>query len=114
MGSVFISSRPPLGRISCLLNTHSLDKMSVDPAAVMLYLSIAYVGWSVSTWIYNLYFHPLAKFPGPKVAGMTCWWRIWSSMVAQDVIPKLIELHAEYGTRFGLSARTERPTLLTV
>ncbi|THH28848.1 hypothetical protein EUX98_g5345 [Antrodiella citrinella] len=60
-------------------------------------LAVAYTAWTVSTWIYNVYFHPLAKFPGPRMAAMTAHWKMWRYLVAKDHIPKMFEVHAQYG-----------------
>ena len=68
--------------------------------AVLYFLPTYFVGWTVCTWVYNLYFHPLARFPGPKTAAMGKWWKMWRYMVSQDHIPKLFEMHAQYGALF--------------
>lgn len=60
-------------------------------------LPATYVGWTVYTWIYNTYFHPLSKFPGPKLAAVSAWWRVWHDLVVKDAIPNLFEVHAKYG-----------------
>ncbi|KAH8105263.1 cytochrome P450 [Cristinia sonorae] len=63
----------------------------------VLYAVIVIAGWTFCTWIYNVFFHPLARFPGPKLAGMTQFWKGWRYLIAQDHIPKLFELHKQYG-----------------
>lgn len=71
------------------------------PQNTALYaLPALYVGWTVYTWIYNVYFHPLAKFPGPKLAAMSTWWKVWHDLVSRDAIPHLFEVHAKYGELF--------------
>lgn len=48
--------------------------------------------------IYRLYFHPLAKFPGPKLAALTGWYEFYHDIIHKGCfIWKLKELHDKYG-----------------
>ncbi|GME31502.1 Cytochrome P450 [Neofusicoccum parvum] len=65
----------------------------------LLSLVLPYVIFSA---IYNIYFHPLSKFPGPKLAaanGLTYWAVSWSG----NLVYWLRDLHAKYGevVRYG-------------
>ncbi|EON70037.1 hypothetical protein W97_09305 [Coniosporium apollinis CBS 100218] len=61
-------------------------------AAVLLVLYI------VGGAIYRLFFHPLAKFPGPKLAAVTVWYEAYYDVVGKgQYIFKLKELHDKYG-----------------
>lgn len=55
----------------------------------------AFVGWIVRS-IYRLYFHPLSKYPGPKLAAITGLWycRHWVGGCWPHVVT---ELHHKYG-----------------
>lgn len=47
---------------------------------------------------YNVHFHPLARYPGPKLAAASLWWQIWIEVVTgQSLSLKLVELHGKYG-----------------
>ncbi|KAL5403457.1 hypothetical protein PMIN06_009756 [Paraphaeosphaeria minitans] len=48
------------------------------------------------TVVYRLYFHPLAKFPGPKLAAISILWKVfhWTS---GDWPHRLIKAHRKYG-----------------
>lgn len=61
-------------------------------------LPIACLTWIVGRAIYNVYFHPLAGFPGPRMAAATVWWKIHLELVKQESMSlKLWDLHAKYG-----------------
>jgi len=85
---------------ACVLTNEqpSPVEMSLFNFELVVYaLPIVFAIWTVLTWIYNLYFHPLARFPGPSLAAMSGWWKIWRYMVTKDHIPKLFEVHEKYG-----------------
>lgn len=46
--------------------------------------------------VYNIYFHPLAKFPGPRLLAATSF-IYWSKWVGGDLIPFYDSVHKEYG-----------------
>jgi hypothetical protein len=61
------------------MNIMSFQNMVIElwqqsPWAILLSLSASYL---VGTIIYRLYFHPLAKFPGPfwaRISMFPAWW----------------------------------------
>ena len=56
------------------------------------------LGWMVVQYAYYSFFHPLSKYPGPKLAGVTTWWKTYIELVKQESLAhKLIKLHAQYG-----------------
>lgn len=58
-------------------------------------LAIVYIVYTV---IYRLYFHPLARFPGPKLAAITYWYEFYYDIVRRGQYTfKLRELHEKYG-----------------
>lgn len=47
--------------------------------------------------IYNLFFHPLAKIPGPFLAKLTKFW-LFSEELGGDAANTLAGLHRKHGT----------------
>lgn len=48
--------------------------------------------------IYRLYFSPLTKFPGPRIAAATLWYEYYYDVVKRGRYTwKIIELHKQYG-----------------
>lgn len=47
---------------------------------------------------YRLYWSPLAKFPGPRLAAVTLWYEFYYDVVKRGRYTwKIAELHAQYG-----------------
>ena len=65
-------------------------------------LSILCALWIGYTIIYRYAFHPLAKFPGPKLAGLTYWYEFYFDIILDGQYTyKLRELHKTYGEFVG-------------
>ena len=65
--------------------------------SVVLSLLGAYI---VSTAIYRLYFHPLAKFPGRKIAALTKWYEFYFEILLPphgQYSKEVDAMHDKYG-----------------
>ncbi|KAI0454857.1 cytochrome protein [Xylaria acuta] len=68
-------------------------------AITALFLSVA---WVLAKAVYNLYFHPLAKLPGPFWGRVSLFWRFWHTMSGRS--HRAIERqHKKYGPVFRVS-----------
>ncbi|KAI1091695.1 putative cytochrome P450 [Rostrohypoxylon terebratum] len=68
----------------------------------VLVTGILVLGYFLSNVIYNLYFHPLAKFPGPLLARATNLWRFKNTMSGRQHRIFRAE-HQKYGDVFRVS-----------
>ena len=65
---------------------------------VLSYLFLALLGYTIYGGICRLYFSPVAKFPGPKLAALTFWYEFYYDVVKRGRYTwKIIELHEQYG-----------------
>ena len=79
--------------IILLLNTYFAIAMTT--AALLVVYCLAGV-------IYRLNFHPLAQFPGPRLARATLWYEFYyDCMLHGQYTFKIGQLHKEYGTYLG-------------
>lgn len=54
--------------------------------------------YGISLAVYRLYFHPLAKFPGPKLAATTLWVEFYYDVVRSGMyIWEIEKMHKKYG-----------------
>ncbi|KAI1781041.1 putative cytochrome P450 [Hypoxylon cercidicola] len=76
-----------------------IDKLDIGTSAVTKYATLVVgliVVYNVSRLIYNLYFHPLHKFPGPKLYGASpIPWAIRHATGSQAFFTQ--QLHDKYG-----------------
>ncbi|KAF2162127.1 hypothetical protein M409DRAFT_69340 [Zasmidium cellare ATCC 36951] len=65
---------------------------------LLLTLPVVVLGSLLSLIIYRLYLHPLAKFPGPKLAALTKWYEAYYEIILNGKYSFHIEdLHRKYG-----------------
>jgi hypothetical protein len=68
---------------------------STLPSAVLA----AAIIYAICIFFYNIYFHPLAKFPGPLPARASSYWKAYIECIAnRSFCHELVQLHARYGT----------------
>ena len=74
--------------------------MLFSPATLSIGVALWWGIWATSRAIYNVYFHPLAKFPGPKLAGMTTWWKTYIECFQKASMVKVVAgLHKKHGKK---------------
>ncbi|KAL2063037.1 hypothetical protein VTL71DRAFT_6109 [Oculimacula yallundae] len=60
--------------------------------------SIAGITYSIYLVIWRLYFSPISRFPGPKLAALTYWYEFYYDLIQRgQFIFKIQELHKQYG-----------------
>jgi hypothetical protein len=69
-----------------------LEALSWQSVAVLLILYYATVAF------YRLFFHPLAHFPGPKLAAATRWYEAYFDVICNGQYQfEIVKMHKKYG-----------------
>lgn len=81
--------------------------MALDIRIIAQWLSfrniLVTLGLYLTCWlcvfVYRVTLHPLAKFPGPKLAGATFWYEFYYDVwpIRYQYMWKIEELHRKYG-----------------
>lgn len=73
-----------------------LESLSSVPPTYLVISSL--LCWFVSTSVYRLFFDPLAKFPGPKLAAITRYYEAYYDVIQNGQYTyKIEQLHKQYG-----------------
>ena len=71
----------------------------VPPGTLLVALVVAWLVYLVALAIYRLYLHPLAKFPGPRLAALTQWYEFYYDVSLRgQFLFKVEEMHKKYGS----------------
>jgi hypothetical protein len=74
-----------------------LADLSVHPTALTL-LAASLLLYLAALTFYRLYLHPLANFPGPRIAAVTSWYEGYYEIVKNGQYSRQIsKLHDLYG-----------------
>ncbi|OAA69932.1 Cytochrome P450 [Akanthomyces lecanii RCEF 1005] len=67
---------------------------------------LLWITWVVSHWVYNLFFHPLRKIPGPRLAAMSSSYEFYYDVLKNGLyLKKIKELHEIYGPIIRINPR---------
>lgn len=94
------SSFPALVTLRLTNRTGTMD--SVDGGRTLpslpVLLAAAFILYRLSLVVYRCYLHPLARFPGPRLAAVTSLYEAYHEIVLNGQYSKKIsELHDRYG-----------------
>lgn len=66
------------------------------------HIIVAYTIYLATSIVYRLVLHPLARFPGPKLAAATRWYEAYHDIIRNgQYTSKIAELHEKHGTFLG-------------
>ena len=84
------------------------DLLPASAGSVLTRFILGLVAFQIAKYIYRLTFHPLAQFPGPRVAALTnLYGAFYDLSETRSYIKEMPALHEKYGTSlFNLIAPT--------
>lgn len=77
--------------------------VSYDTTMLLATSSSAIAVWATITILRRLYWSPLARIPGPKLAALASWYEIYYDVFRKDTyVWKIKGMHDRYG-QYGLA-----------
>lgn len=71
---------------------------NISPLLLFAWLCASWIVWYAIAVIHRLFFHPLAKVPGPRLAAATLFYQTWYCFVGGSrFYIKIEKLHEQYG-----------------
>lgn len=71
-------------------------------------LACIFVLYIICIGVYRLYFSPLAKFPGPRLAALTLWYEFYYDVIKHGRYTwRIAEMHQQYGVPHALEPHSE-------
>ncbi|QSZ30010.1 hypothetical protein DSL72_004528 [Monilinia vaccinii-corymbosi] len=78
------------------LFTQGPNLITTTDLGIIIFTSLSI--WTIYGAIYRLYFSPIAKFPGPKLAALTLWYEFYFSVICDGQwIWEIKRMHEQYG-----------------
>lgn len=72
--------------------------MSTSVSFYIAFFFLLLLIYILYTAVYRLYLSPLAKYPGPKIAGLTSWYEFYHDILRHGKFPWEVQrLHDIYG-----------------
>jgi hypothetical protein len=80
------------------INWDVLSSPSSWPISPLTLVAISIPTYLILRSIYRLYFHPLAKFPGPKLPALTGWYEFYyECILGGRYFEEILRMHEQYG-----------------
>jgi hypothetical protein len=81
-----------------MYSTEMMDYLARPSITFPLITGLVWVFYLVGLATYRLYFHPIARFPGPKLAALSRWYKFYYDVVCRGQLTFHIHaLHQKYG-----------------
>lgn len=96
----FVSFVPAYYHSSAIMDNIVPSIAPMPTLSIASLVLLSFLVWYIQRLIYNIYFHRLAKFPGPKLAAASRWYEgYYDNLVADggQYMYKVDRLHEEYG-----------------
>lgn len=72
-------------------------KYILSPGVLLFGISL-FVLYVIALGVYRLYFSPIAKFPGPRLAALTLWYEFYFDVVQKGQYTwEIGKMHDRYG-----------------
>lgn len=81
--------------------------MELPPFPIWVQSLIGFLFYLIGLAFYRLYWSPIAKFPGSKLAALTLWYEFYYDVIQRGrYSSKIAEMHKQYGAVSVLTTKT--------
>jgi hypothetical protein len=85
-----------------------LTGIEIQLSEVVWTALFVWFGFGVTSFLYNVLFHPLRAYPGPLAARATIWWKIYIEVIKKESMSDvLFGLHKQFGMYVNSSGLLE-------